>query len=203
MKTLILFLSIIFLISCKEEPKKTEKGNEQNRQTSEQHTKVGSENIDYVDQIIPGKRLGAIILNENSRTALDSLGKIDSGDAAMGKAVYTWHEDSNNLLSIYTTTKMGVEDFSRIKAIRTLSPDFKTDQDLGVNSTLSEIEKHFKLNKVGVFPFDGKSYTLYSSKKGIGFEVGEDQKCHGIVLTEKGTSPNQLYLTFYPGLEKQ
>src|SRR5690606_24488432 len=104
-------------------------------QASEQVLEKGSNSQDYRNKIIPGKRLGTIILNENATPVLDSLGKADSGDAAMGKTVSTWHENSDNFLSIYTTTKMGVEDFSRIKAIRSLSPDFKTEQDLGVNST--------------------------------------------------------------------
>lgn len=203
MKNFILLLSLALLISCKDEPRKTKKNIEQNEQTLELTTKAESNNQEYGNQIIPGKRLGAIILNENATAVLDSLGKPDSADAAMGKVVSIWHENSKNQLSIYTTTKMGVEDFSRLKAIRSLSPDFKTKQNLGVNSTLSEIEKHFKLNKILVFPFDNNSYTLYSSDEGIGFEVGDDQKCHGIVLTKKGTSPEQLYITFYPDLKKE
>ncbi len=203
MKNLIFVLSLILLISCKKETKKIADTIKQDQQSSLQTTKTETNDQEYVNQIIPGKRLGNIILNENTTVVLDSLGKPDSGDAAMGKAISTWRKDSNNLLSIYTTTKMGIEDFSRIKAIRSLSPDFKTISDLGVNSTLSEIERYFKLNKIGVFPLNGKSYRLYSSDEGIGFEVGEDQKCHGIVIAEKGTSPEQHYLTFYPDLEKQ
>ena len=201
MKKLILFLSIFSLISCKEGHKTTEK-NIENEQASEQVLETESNNQDYRNQIIPGKRLGTIILNENATSVLDSLGKADSADAAMGKAISTWYENSENQLSIYTTTKMGVEDFSRIMAIRSLSSSYKTDQNLGVNSNLPEIKKYFRLNKIGVFPFNGKSYTLYSSEQGISFEMGEDQKCYGIVLTEKGTSPDQLYLTFYPDLTK-
>lgn len=200
MKKLILFLSIISLISCKQKSTETDKNIDQNEQTSAQASQIESNIYDYKNQIIPGERLGTINLNENATAVLDSLGKPDTGDAAMGKAVSTWHEDSNNFLSIYTSTQMGVEVFSRIKAIRSLSPDFKTEQNLGVSSTLSEIEKYFKLNKIGVFTFKGKSYTLYPSEEGISFEIGEDQKCYGIVLTEKGTTPNQLYLTFYPDL---
>ena len=203
MRKLILILSLIFLFSCKDEPKNTLKNIEHNQKTSELTPEEESNNREYGNQIIPGKRLGNIILNENATSVLDSLGKPDFADAAMGKAVYTWHKDSHNLISIYTTTKMGVEDFSRIKAIRSLSPDFKTEDNLAVNSTLTEIEKHFKLKKIGVFPFDNNSYTLYSSEEGIGFEVGDDQKCHGIVLTEIGTSPEQLYLTFYPDLQSE
>ena len=202
MKKLMFCLSIILLFGCKENPKDVDITVSEDDLSSEKIIQSKTNEGDYLHQIIPGKRLGSIILNENATAVLDSLNKPDSADAAMGKAVYTWHEESDNLLSIYTTTQMGVEDFSRIKAIRTFSTDFKTEQNIGVNSTLSEIEKAFKLIKIGTFPFEEKSYTLYSSDEGIGFEVEEDQKCHGIVLTEKGTSPDQLYLTFYPDLVK-
>ena len=203
MKKLIFCFSIILLFGCKENPKELDGADLNDEPSSEMSIQTKTSKVEYGNQIIPGERLGTIILNENATSVLDSLGKPDSADAAMGKAVSTWHEDSDNLLSIYTTTQMGIEDFSRIKAIRTLSSAFKTDQDLGVNSTVSEIEKHFRLNKIGLFPFDKKSYALYSTEEGIGFEIGEDQKCHGVVLTEKGTSPDQLYLTFYPDLKKE
>lgn|SRR5690554_2963774 len=202
MKKLILFLSIITLISCKQKSTKAETNAEQNKPTSQQTIEVESNNQDYEIQIIPGERLGSIILNENAKAVLDSLGRPDSVDASMGKAISNWHESSENFLSIYTTTKMGVEDFSRIKAIRSVSSNFKTKQNLGVSSSLSEIERHFNLNKTGVFTSEEKSYILYTSEEGIGFEVGENQKCHGVVLTEKGTTPEQLYLTFYSNLEK-
>lgn len=202
MKKLVLFLSIITLINCKQKPTKAEVNVDQNKQTSQQAIEEKSNNQDYANQIIPGERLGTIILDENAKAVLDSLGKPNSVDAAMGKAISNWHESSENFLSLYTTTKMGVEDFSRIKAIRSLSSGFKTKRNLGVNSTLSEIQMYFKLTKTGRFSFEGKDYTLYSSQEGIGFEVGENQKCNGIVLTEKGTTPEQLYLTFYPKLEK-
>lgn len=202
MKKIILFFSIISLFSCKQNSLNTNQNKNLNKQTSERDSKTDTNIQDYKKQIMAGESLGTIILNENATPVLDSLGQPTSADAAMGKAVFIWHKESNNYLSIYTTTQMGVEDFSRIKAIRTLSADFKTEKNLGVNSTLSEIEKDFELIKIGVFPFKNKSYTLYSSHKGIGFEIGEDQKCHGLVLTEKGTSPEQLYLTFYPGLKK-
>lgn len=202
MKNLILLFSLALFFSCKENHNEVD-NTVSDTETSIENTIPKKEiEEDYKKQIIPGKRLGSITLNENATVILDSLGQPDSVDAAMGKAVSTWYEDSDKLLSIYTTTKMGVEDFPRIKAIRSISPKYKTENNQGVNTSLSEIEKHFNLKEIGTFTFEGKNYTLYSNNEGIGFEVGEDQKCHGIVLTETGTSPEQLYLTFYPDLKK-
>ncbi len=202
MKNLLFICFIILFFSCKESHKGVNKTVLDYKGTIENTSLNEKTEKDYQNQIIPGRRLGRIVLNENATTILDSLGKPDSGDAAMGKAISTWHEGTNNQLSLYTSTKMGVENFSRIKAIRSLSPTYKTYNNLGVNSNLSEIEKRFELKKIGTFAFEEKIYTLYFTEIGMGFEVGENQKCSGIVLTEKGTEPDQLYLTFYPDLKK-
>lgn len=202
MKKLILFFALFSIIGCKQKPAKSQNGTDTNQQTTVKIMPDEPNPSEYKYQIIPGKRLGTIVLNENATSVLDSLGKPESGDAAMGKAVSNWNENTENSLSIYTTTKMGVEDFSRIKAARTLSPKFQTQHSIGVNSTLEEIESNYKLNKVGYFTSKNNHYTLYSTEEGIGFEIGDDKKCCGIVLTEKGSEPQQLYLTFYPELKK-
>ncbi|QAA82805.1 hypothetical protein EI546_14240 [Aequorivita sp. H23M31] len=202
MRNLIYIFLITLFFGCKNKHKEINPTVSDNGPVVENITSTENNKTDYQHEIIPGKRLGNIILNENSTAVKDSLGKPDSGDAAMGKAVATWHQGSKDQLSIYTTTQMGVEDFSRIKAIRTLSPDYKTNDNLAVDSTLDEIEINYKLNKVGDFTSEDHNYILYSTVEGIGFEIGEDGKCHGIVLTEKGTEPQQLYLTFYPDLKK-
>lgn len=202
MNKTILYLCIVLLASCNENTKLNKPAiTHENAEINEELS--SNDNEDYKHKIIPGERLGTILINENATAVLDSLGKPDSGDAAMGKAVATWHEDSENLLSLYTTTKMGVEDFSRIKGIRTFSPKYRTDTNIGVNSSLNEIRKQFELKKVGTFNYGGKVYTLYATEKGIGFEIDENQENHGIVLTEQGTTPNQNYLTFYPDLKEK
>lgn len=190
MKLIFLILSFALLFSCKQQY--TNKEVIINKEDSK------PQGFEFSTEIIPGERLGNITINENSKPILDSLGKADFGDAAMGKAVTSWNIDSGNLLSLYTVTKMGIEDFSRIKAIRSLSSNYRTDENIGVNSSLSEIEKYFNLEELGSFTKDEKSYKLYTTEEGIGFEFGDDQKCHGIVLTEKGKNPLQNYLTFYP-----
>lgn len=202
MKNLIICCLTVLLFSCKNNPSDHE-DTVMDQPTTTTNDSIARSESNYANRIIPGKRLGNIVLDENSSKVMDSLGKPDSGDAAMGKAISTWHENSQHLLSIYTTTKMGVEDFSRIKAIRSLSPDFHTDGDLGVYSTLDEIQQKFHLNEIGTFVHDNKTYTLYGGDTGIGFEIGEDHKCNGIVITEEGNDADQLYLSFYPDLKKK
>ncbi len=203
MKYLIICTLITLFFSCKENHKQVDTTVPVDEPPTEKATRQKESKIDYNRQMVPGKRLGPIILNENATPVLDSLGTPDSADAAMGKALSTWNEDSDNLLTIYTTTKMGVENFSRIKAIRSLSPNYKTEDNLGVNSSLSEIERQFDLKEIGTFTFEGKDYTLYSAEEGIGFEIGDDKICNGIVIMEKGRTPDQFYLPFYPDLKKE
>ena len=57
-----------------------------------QDIKENSKDIQTDNQIIPRERIASIILDENSKTVLYSLGKPNSVDAAMCKAVYTWNE---------------------------------------------------------------------------------------------------------------
>lgn len=200
MKKLFFIFCLLTLINCQQKTGKEGDSTEQN--VPEVNAKIEPMNLEYINQIIPGKRLGNIVIEEISKAIFDSLGKPDMGDAAMGKTLSSWNVNSKDLLSIFTATKMGVEDFSRIKAIRTLSPKFMTKKKIGVNSSLAEIEKNFHLKKLGIFQSNGKNYTLYSSDDGIGFEIDERQKCHGIVIMKSGTNPDQHYLSFYPDLVK-
>lgn len=196
MKKLIFCISITLLFSCKENSEKATL-NSQNQQASENISQSKTK-LAYANEIIPGKRLGSIILNKNATAVLDSLGKPDSGDAAMGKAISTWGKGDDDLLTLYTTTQMGVENFSRIKAIRSLSKDFKTEDNLGVSSSIEALKRYYRLDPAGKFTFDGKHYFLYTTHKGIAFEIGMNQKCHGILLYPINAEPETFYLSIYP-----
>lgn len=188
----------MLFISCNEDPKKTEnnlKPYEQNLNTS---FEADREILSYTNQIIPGKRLGAIILNENANTVSDSLGKPDVVDAAMGKAVSTWQGYNKEPLTLYTTFLKGEETFSRVKSIRSLSDKYKTKENLGVRSSLDDLKKHYELKSVGTFTYKGKDYNLYSSPKGIAFEIGVDQKCNGVLIYTSDIDPQSFYLPIYP-----
>lgn len=202
MKKLIFCLSAILLFSCNEKQKNVENTLNESEYASDKNSETELKSTTNEKEIIPGKRLGNIYLNENATAVFDSLGKPDSGDAAMGKAISTWNKGDGNLLTLYTSTQMGVEDFSRIKAIRSLSKDFKTVDNLGVSSSIEELKIHYNLDAVGKFTFNGKHYFLYTTQKGIAFEIGMDQKCNGVLLYVQDTDPENFYIPIYPDLKK-
>lgn len=197
MKQILLLSLLIFSISCNNGNKKKE---EIKTEPNTSSTEISTNNNNSSEEgklIIPGQRLGNIALNEDATPILDRLGKPDSGDAAMGKAVMVWDDFEGNMLTLYTTRQMGVEDFSRIKAIRSLSSQFRTEDNLGVNTPLSELKRYYRLDYAGKFAFDGKHYILYSTPKGIAFEVGMNQKCNGILIYPASSEPNETYLPIY------
>lgn len=201
MKKLFFCFSILLFFNCTEKPKETEKPFTQSEANSPTILEENKKKDNYANQIIPGKSLGTIILNQDATAVLDSLGKPDSGDAAMGKAISTWKK-GDNLLTLYTTTQMGVENFSRIKAIRSLSKDFKTVDNLGVSSSIDVLKRYYRLDPIGKFTFNGKHYFLYSTPKGIAFEIGMNQICNGVLLYSQDTNPENYYLAMYPDYKK-
>lgn len=105
-------------------------------------------------------------------------------------------------MTLYTTTQAGVENFSRIKAIRSLSKDFKTLDNLGVTSSLAELKRYYKLNPVGKFTYNGKHYFLYTTVKGIAFEVGLNEKCNGVLVYRQDTNLENFYIPIYPDFKE-
>src|SRR5690606_23696833 len=160
-----------------------------------------SNGINYGKEIIPGKKLGNIYLNESATAIVDSLGKPDTGDAAMGKSILTWKKNAD-LLLLYTETQMGVEDFSRIKAIRSLSKDFKTVDNLGVSSSIDALKRYYRLDPVGKFTYNGKHYYLYTTPKGIAFEIGMNQKYNGVLVSSQATDPETFFTSMYQDFKK-
>lgn len=202
MRKLIFCISVILFFSCNETNKNSENNATKSGINSENSIVSEAKNEPFEKQIIPGKRMGTILLDENATRVMDSLGQPDLGDAAMGKAVSTWKNDDNSVLTIYTSTQMGVEDFSRIKAIRSLSKDFKTVDNLGVSSAMDQLKRYYRLDPAGKFTYNGKHYYLYTTNKGIAFEIGMDQKCHGVLLYAQGNDPETFYLPIYSHFEK-
>lgn len=203
MKNLIFSLFVISIISCNNGSRKRENNLEKQEQYIKNGDGTNKNILKYTHEIIPGKRLGAIVLNENITVAFDSLGKPDVVDAAMGKAVSSWQKYDDKPLTIYSTMLMGVENFRRIKVIRSLSEKYKTEENLGVKSSLTDLKKHYDLNSIGTFTYRGEDFTLYSSPKGIAFEVGSDEKCNGVLIHTSDIDPKSSYLTLYPTFKIQ
>lgn len=89
MKKLFFCFSILLFFNCSEKSKKSENPLNQSEANSLAILEENTKKDNYANQIIPGKRLGSIFLNQNATVVLDSLGKPDLGDAAMGKAIST------------------------------------------------------------------------------------------------------------------
>lgn len=144
--------------------------------------------------IVPGKQMGSFVLEENSGPIVDSLPESDYSDAAMGKVLLKWNDVLGDSLQMFNTQKMGVEDYKRIKTIRSFSTQFRTKNDLGVNSSFNQIQKQFNLNKKGTIKEDQETFILYTNSQGIGFEMDEEQNCRAVLVF----SEDAFLTPFYP-----
>lgn len=149
--------------------------------------------------LIPGKQFGKIKINSNADEVLADFPKPDFGDAGMGKVLIKWNDIEGDSLFMFNTQKMGVEDFKRIKIIRSFSGKYKTKEGIGVGSSLTDIQKHFQLENRGTAIENSESYTIYTDVKGIGFEVDSNQICQAILVFPEG----YMNLPFYPNLQSE
>lgn len=152
--------------------------------------------------IVPGKSIGHIILRENADSVYKTLGKPDSGDAAMGKSLSTWyanHDPKGYQTQIFCSRNMGNPDetTSRVKQIRVTSPYFKTTEGIGVGSTLKEIDAVFKVKKTISYDKKKPPYAIYDNEKGIAFEIENNQKCTAVIVYLPGDRGGITYLSFH------
>ncbi|MFI2741690.1 hypothetical protein ACG2LH_03040 [Zhouia sp. PK063] len=183
MKKIFYIVCIGLVAACKNMPKKNEK--------------VTADRL-----ITPGKSIGYIHLEEHSDTLVDSLGKPDAGDAAMGKSVNIWDTKNGNLTT-FNSRKMGIENFSRIKLIRSTDAQLKTANHLGIGSELADLKKEFTLVKIGTFTENGIEKTLYDTSSGIAFELNKDNICTGILIHDKDTTATASYIPIYNNLKTE
>jgi hypothetical protein len=162
--------------------------------------------------IIPGERVGKTPLGlpTDSLTAL--LGPPDLSDAAMGKAWLTWNgkrDEHNNRteLNIYTTYKDNTMREKVVRQIRATSSFFKTKEQLGVYSSLEEIQMHFpRLKLAGRYKDGNRIISIYDAQSaGISFEVAAantQQICTGVIVHPKGQAVLDVYMYFRPEVER-
>lgn len=141
--------------------------------------------------------MGNFVLDKNAGPIADSLPEPDYSDAAMGKILLKWEDVAGDSLFIFNAQKMGVKDFKRVKILRSLPSKFRTDQDLGVNSKLSEIKRELEIHKTSTFSENNKTFTLFTSQKGIGFEIDEENVCHDIIIFTEDYISEKAYIPFY------
>lgn len=148
----------------------------------------------------PGRAAGKISIGQNAEDVYKAMGKPDGGDAAMGKAVAYWHqkgEAADHATSIYTARDTGENPIARVRQIRVSSTAFKTENGMGVGSSLADIQKAFHVTKSETFKVEGKSYTVYSDPSGISFEIDAEGNCVAVIVYTKGAQPGS-YLSLRP-----
>ena len=147
----------------------------------------------------PGISAGKTAINEKADPVYARLGKADGGDAAMGKAIAIWynnHDSTAHSIAIYTVRDTGDMPPARIKQIRVTSPAFKTKEGIHPGSTLDEIKKVYQVNRSEAYKSEGENYTVYSSKKGIAFEINAAGECVSVIIFEAGKPSATTYLKF-------
>ena len=207
----LILLSFSLLFSCTESQKTTSGASgDQSTQSSNELVAVGTGSrpanapivVPADSLIVPGEGLGNIKLDADAAPIMKKFGKPDAGDAAMGKAVATWfeqHDSTGHALSIFTAKDMGNSPVAKVKQIRVTAPAYKTEQGIGAFSTLTEIQKVFKVRKEKGYQIKQEHIAVYADPSGIAFEVDKDGRCVGIVVYAKGDLHPDTYARLVPG----
>ena len=135
--------------------------------------------------LIPGKSAGKISLGQDAEEVYLMLGKADAGDAAMQKSVAIWyknHDPKSYATSIYTVRDTGDNPAALIQQIRVTSSDFRTPENIGVTSTLKEIQKSYAVTKLTDVTDGEVILEMYDSLKGIAFETDKKGICSAIII---------------------
>jgi len=207
MKTYLLLVALLVLVSCKENKPPIYKDD-----VSIPADTVVANKPKVNLAIIAGESIGNVWLGQNT-SALVFLGPADLADAAMGKAWQTWYSKNSKLingkseLNIYTTYKDSEMKEKVVRQIRITSSDFKTPDGLGVGSSFDVISNSFaELDLLGSFAKPGSTDTveLYDViGSGIAFEIentGSEKKCVAVIVHTAGKKATEEYLSFHPDL---
>lgn len=194
MKQLILFSLAALCWAC-------QSAQRDNKRKTDTLPQAPPQEVNTDSLVVPGKAIGHITLNTDAGPVMEIMGKPDSGDAAMGKAVSMWIS-GKNLTAIYTERNMGVDDTSRIKQIRSTYPGFVTNDHIGVGVTLKDIEQRMPVARLGEYTEGKDTFALYTTREGISFEVNREQQCTGIIVHPAGSDPTSVYLPFHSNLRK-
>ncbi|WP_137760262.1 hypothetical protein [Pontibacter sp. SGAir0037] len=158
------------------------------------------------DQLIrPGKGIGKISVNDRAETVFATLGQPDGGDAAMGKAWSIWYSKAPNSTtdttrystSVFTSRQMGVGDEANmVKQARVTSPFFRTEEGIQVGATLPQISEQFPdMKQAPNQDLEERNSIIYDDvKRGIAFEINEEQVCTAITVHPPGEEVTAIYI---------
>ncbi|WP_341840204.1 hypothetical protein [Chitinophaga caseinilytica] len=149
----------------------------------------------------PGVSAGAFVLGADAAPAFTKMGKPDSGDAAMGKAMAIW-KTHGALTSLYTERNMGVDDTARIRMFRTTDPSYRTSGNAGTGAALADLTRSFELKQTAWYRAGADTIRVLTAPEGITFEVNQKMFCTGLIVHAPGADPSASYLPFLPGAVK-
>ena len=156
--------------------------------------------IDAATLIRPGSGIGEVTLGANAERLYEKMGKPDVADAAMGKSIDTWYDDhdvKSYSLSVYTVRDLGKDNPPAIiQQIRITAPQYRTDDRVGVGTSLSELQDRYKLEAGAGYHSEQKPVRVYTDTTGIAFEINEEDECIGVLVYPKGTLQAESYLKF-------
>jgi len=174
--------------------------------TTTHHTMAsdtGTVNIAQTDWLItPGKSIGHIVLNDDVQNVIKRLGKPDSSDAAMGSSLMVWyanHNSAGSRTAVFAHHNMGGKDesVSYVQKILVTSPQFKTNDGIGVGTTKEDIQKVYTLKPTSSYTNKTGKVQVYTDlAKGISFEIDGSGKCIGVVV-HKANDTASAYLNMH------
>lgn len=192
-----LFISLIWACNKASDSPQTKTESE-----SSVKSEIENNEAESTELLVPGVQMGGFVLDSNADSVLKMLPKPDFDNAAMGKVLLRWDDIHGGVLMMFNTQQMGIEEFKRIKIVRSLSPMFRTKNNAGVGSALSEIQQYFSVNKKGIISENNQQYTLFADPAGIGFELDEDNICRGVLIFSPEDAGSYPYIPFYNEFER-
>jgi len=148
--------------------------------SSDKKTAVNQEQL-----LFPGISAGKVKLGQDAKEVYAKLGKADAGDASMQKSVSIWyknHDQESYATSIYTVRDTGDNPAAKIQQVRVTSPEFKTEEGIGVSSTLELIKQKYSVTKLTDITDRGRVLVIYDSMAGIAFETDIKGICEAVII---------------------
>ncbi|OKL41216.1 hypothetical protein A3841_15480 [Pontibacter flavimaris] len=155
--------------------------------------------------------MGHIKLGMAANAVHAILGKQDSGDAAMGKALSFWlskqEGEPQHYVAVYTVADFGgTDETPRVRQVQVTSPQFQTTDSIGTGKPLPEIrQKYGNLKPLAYFQNEQQQqvYIFDARQQGIAFEVTlPDSLCSAITIHPKGENVTKTYLPLHPDMTR-
>ena len=158
--------------------------------------------------ILPGERIGKVKVGMYGEDLTSMLGKPDSSDAAMGKALLFWTgEQPGHYVAVFTVTDFGGQvEKPVVQQVQITSPRFLTTDSIGTGKSLAEIrQKYSPLRPLGYYQNEQRQqvYIFDNQAQGIAFEVTlPDSLCSAITVHPKGEEMADISLPLHPDMTR-